>query len=692
MLTKIRAAIALVTVLSASIQAASMAVFPNDPKWLAAENDVTYNWDWTDASWYLLKTRSMTNHQAVPYPFDANNHFGVTVSGDRCAQSDGWRLYIRRVLAWDNVPTGVDPKDPRMNADYQDALQITPFFMLYNINTGVMRSFIYLTPEPGVFPQNGDFVNAIVTIGDKSGATRNALDARIFDHAIFANHSTSGDATTISDNNSSSERVYVSGKFPAAKGRWLVFDVDLNFDPRSAGVNAALYFRVDLEFSSSSAISLNLKGDIDQITQVSKTPEEDAKKINLLQVAIDAGKLVYVGAKNAKSEYQSVESTVGKIESVSSEIAAYLDKRATDQYWKSVNWNSPDLIPVTGFVKSAADVGGSVANWINNAAANSTVAKVSPALGALYSFASSFILGSNSAATPAPQPIKFEMHAKLEGALSWKSCSYPVLANLSGVSATIGGLSGENPSSYPVFAKQYGNPPLGIVGFLRKPRVIVLAARPRAKSIPEWYVAVEDLRNIVSLNKNNGYQIESYSYRFKTSSGAVSPLVDASILLASVAVPTNHFSENSALAFRKGEGFESGDLSYWWWGANRGPVDVNDNFYSLYWRTGILGGWKYFFEEPKIEVHLKIRNETGGVAILKYSLAADADYYDPIDQIGPVLQKDGGTVCLKSYPLNEVQDLAVLDGHWLPFPSPKQRSQMLEKWRRVSPVVMSLLE
>jgi len=171
--------------------------------------NMSLSWDWRNDGDY-----KNYNGEQIPAPWLQESHIGIDLSeANECQPSDGWRLYIKRMTASDF--TG-----PSSKIKLQSTAPVNPYFVLYNIYTGVMRVFMYLGGENTV---GEDYFVVKTSVVDGPGAP---ADVGIFlNDAGNYSYLLSEKNTTI---NTDKMEIF---NFNAIYKKWIVVDYPVSFDP-----------------------------------------------------------------------------------------------------------------------------------------------------------------------------------------------------------------------------------------------------------------------------------------------------------------------------------------------------------------------------------------------------------------------------------------------------------------------------
>jgi len=229
------------------------------------------NWDWTDTINYPL-----FNGYSMGSPFDKNHAFGLYTT-QIPTKDRGWRLIIKRMDCADENYINCDGVSAYPNGWY-------PFFVIYNIYTGVARHYIYtndnvgaaqrftihvlVNSDQGVFLHNGEYSKGL---NEKSTVTNES----------------------------------VVGINAAWTDKWLVFDQNLSYDPNPVKP----YTTYDIYFEATSTTDLTLSGTYKY--KVSNYPLGDNDK--MATVGSSANAPDFVSA--LKDGYNSIDGYHSNLES-----------------------------------------------------------------------------------------------------------------------------------------------------------------------------------------------------------------------------------------------------------------------------------------------------------------------------------------------------------------------------------------
>lgn len=120
-------------------------------------------WDWND-----LTSQNWRDYHGgqIQTPWSTSNHFGMDLSVTKLCPEDGWALYDKKMTCSDWFEGGCDPSTPVTSE------RTTPYFSLYNIYTGQLRSFFLLGGSN--LPENKVLIRLSVKEG-KSVSTYSAF-------------------------------------------------------------------------------------------------------------------------------------------------------------------------------------------------------------------------------------------------------------------------------------------------------------------------------------------------------------------------------------------------------------------------------------------------------------------------------------------------------------------------------------
>jgi len=539
----------------------------NDPQF-----DPSDNWDWTDVDWY-----SRYSNFKLRDPFTAGNSIGLDLSFDPCLPEDGWMLYIRRLFDDDSRTLSADPitglpslNDPHLYRKDQinispSPIQRMPYFVLYNVKTGIFRNFLYMSDAMNP-TQAAQTANVLVSIGNASGmpATETnkvgnpSIDiSSSITHGVFANAGGDDNSTYQPLSNISSGNVPYSiiasqsQPYSFVNGDWIVFDVESFYDPYLASkmnLDFPVYYCLRTSLQHSMRVDLNgtLSGTINQnqsINQAITKPNSGlgfiGKTKAFVSTVMDAGSLVKDEYDKADKKFNTYSTSVTKASTIAASFKDDLDSYASKRFLEpTVAYNgNPPSYPATfygiDFLTSTANV------LINNSAALSSFFGLS---GAAYSIISSGIFSESKSITPVL--INFDLNASIQmkGAIDEVSSPFKGVSVLSGSPKIISGINADDGQmNIPYYAKKSNNAAIGAISISRPPKIALLAAHPKSSATPFWWVISEDLRNIIRINPSSGLTIAGIYYDFYTNEGFKSKIIDNDNQFARTCLPSAGF-------------------------------------------------------------------------------------------------------------------------------------------------------
>jgi hypothetical protein len=190
------------------------------------ENDAADGWNWRDDNWWQVKWN-------LPNPWSQGNRAGIEL--DDCLPSDGWELYIRRILNTDGLAS-VSGLTPAL-ANRQK------HFALYNARTGTLRVFIYFESQQ---PADRLVVRAFVS----QGPPQNPLST----HGLFNHIGPIARAATQSRKLTDNTIYYYTSLISPG---WVVLDFPLAYDPLMEYGAGPFYLNVCVDCENVANISVN---------------------------------------------------------------------------------------------------------------------------------------------------------------------------------------------------------------------------------------------------------------------------------------------------------------------------------------------------------------------------------------------------------------------------------------------------
>lgn len=201
--------------------------------------EVPPGWDWNDTFYEAIDDVAGTSY--IASPFHDANHYGIDLAGQNHCYTDGWRLYHKKISCSDYDLTDAECADFRVVSDST----MRPIFALYNINTGLLRTFI--NTEGFDMSDEQLVINYSVTKGnsieEKTGILLNGkspvvpLDDKLKDL-----------------NESGYDNIVV---YPSLANKWAVVDIYVSYDPASFELDDDLQFTFNLSSINTSEVSLS---------------------------------------------------------------------------------------------------------------------------------------------------------------------------------------------------------------------------------------------------------------------------------------------------------------------------------------------------------------------------------------------------------------------------------------------------
>src|SRR5699024_6512135 len=205
--------------------------------------------------------------------------------------SEGWRLYIKRMTASDF--TG-----PSSKIKLQSTAPVNPYFVLYNIYTGVMRVFMYLGGENTV---GEDYFVVKTSVVDGPGAP---ADVGIFlNDAGNYSYLLSEKNTTI--NTDKMEIFNVNAIYK----KWIVVDYPVSFDPSLSNYSNK-FFNIQIGAVDEEKITIGGSFGFDMQTVVSSDQ-------SLVSAALDE---VYGSSGKIKKRMENVPKFEDNLTAISDEL------------------------------------------------------------------------------------------------------------------------------------------------------------------------------------------------------------------------------------------------------------------------------------------------------------------------------------------------------------------------------------
>ncbi|WP_078082901.1 hypothetical protein [Microbulbifer mangrovi] len=205
-------------------------VFPCWAMLFCYSDDLSYN---PDFKWWEEDAEFKTFYGAtILSPWVAGNSHGVDVLNNIHPTAQGWRLYVKRFTCLDygvtcNLDGPVSPQDGDM-----------PYFALYNIHTGLLRTFIYI---------NEPFYNGESILKTRFSITGPNSSSSQFLKSVLANNYNN---TLLSESPASVEHIG-----SAISDSWLVLDNYLSYVPLATDImEDNVNFRFDLLRSTQSQV------------------------------------------------------------------------------------------------------------------------------------------------------------------------------------------------------------------------------------------------------------------------------------------------------------------------------------------------------------------------------------------------------------------------------------------------------
>ena len=201
------------------------------------DNNYNPRWNWQDrngyANWYGV---------GLPPPWGASHHIGVNVTNYDHPTNQGWRLYTKRMTCEDS---NVDcSNDPLRSDNVNDGPM--PYFALYNIHTGLLRTFLYINEENYTGDQKLVANIGVVQEGPYVSDLGYAKD--LFSNAL---------SLAITENSDNAVPIiYVS---PALFNRWVVIDQEITYSPTEPIANGLMF---SIDFSGVAETDIEVGGDL----------------------------------------------------------------------------------------------------------------------------------------------------------------------------------------------------------------------------------------------------------------------------------------------------------------------------------------------------------------------------------------------------------------------------------------------
>jgi hypothetical protein len=208
------------------------------PGYCYADDD-TYSprWNWQDQNAYS----NYYNISLFP-PWGADAHLGVDVTNYNHPTHLGWRLYTKRMSCADYTINCSSDQNTSNNVNDGPM----PYFTLYNIHTGLLRTFIYINKANYSADQKLVANHGVVQQGNYAPDLDYASD--LLSNAL---------SLAISENQEDAEPiVHVT---PALFQKWVIIDQELSYSPTKPIANGLMF---SLNFDGIAQSSIDVAGDL----------------------------------------------------------------------------------------------------------------------------------------------------------------------------------------------------------------------------------------------------------------------------------------------------------------------------------------------------------------------------------------------------------------------------------------------